>query len=73
MKKKLTLLLLLFSVLSFAQVIVSGKVVDADVQQALPGANVTVKGKVDKTDRARWFCSFGRIRLYNHWAGRNNT
>jgi iron complex outermembrane recepter protein len=49
MKKNfLTLLLLIFSVSSFAQVVVSGKVVDADVQQALPGANVTVKGKVDK-------------------------
>lgn len=49
MKKNfLTLLLLIFSVSSFAQVVVSGKVVDADVQQALPGASVTVKGKVDK-------------------------
>ena len=49
MKKNfLTLLLLIFSVSSFAQVVVSGKVVDADVQQALPGANITVKGKVDK-------------------------
>jgi iron complex outermembrane recepter protein len=49
MKKNfLTLLLLIFSVSSFAQVVVSGKVVDADVQQTLPGANVTVKGKVDK-------------------------
>jgi iron complex outermembrane recepter protein len=49
MKKNfLTLLLLIFSVSSFAQVVVSGKVVDADVQQTLPGATVTVKGKVDK-------------------------
>ena len=49
MKKNfLTLLLLIFSVSSFAQVVVSGKVVDADVQQALPGANITIKGKVDK-------------------------
>ena len=49
MKKNfLTLLLVIFSVSSFAQVVVSGKVVDADVQQSLPGANVTVKGKVDK-------------------------
>jgi iron complex outermembrane recepter protein len=49
MKKNfLTLLLLILSVSSFAQVVVSGKVIDADVQQALPGANVTVKGKVDK-------------------------
>ena len=49
MKKNfLTLLLLIFSVSSFAQVVVSGKVVDADVQQALPGATITVKGKVDK-------------------------
>ena len=55
MKKKfLTILLFIFSVSSFAQVVVSGKVVDADNQQALPGANITVKGKVDKgtiTDR----------------------
>ena len=49
MKKNfLTLLLLIFSVSSFAQIVVSGKVVDADVQQALPGANIIVKGKVDK-------------------------
>lgn len=49
MKKNfLTIFLLIFSVFSYAQVVVSGKVVDADVQQTLPGANVTVKGKIDK-------------------------
>ena len=49
MKKNfLTLLLFIFSIPTFAQVVVSGKVVDADVQQALPGANILVKGKVDK-------------------------
>jgi iron complex outermembrane recepter protein len=49
MKKNfLTLLLFIFSIPAFAQVVVSGKVIDADVQQALPGANILVKGKVDK-------------------------
>jgi iron complex outermembrane recepter protein len=49
MKKNfLTLLLFVLSFSSFAQVVVSGKVVDADVQQALPGANILVKGKTDK-------------------------
>ena len=49
MKKNfLTLLLFVLSFSSFAQVVVSGKVIDADVQQALPGANILVKGKVDK-------------------------
>ena len=49
MKKNfLTLLLFVLSFSSFAQVVVSGKVVDADVQQALPGANILIKGKVDK-------------------------
>ena len=49
MKKNfLTLFLFVLSFSSFAQVVVSGKVVDADVQQALPGANIVVKGKVDK-------------------------
>lgn len=49
MKKNfLTLLLFVLSFSSFAQVVVSGKVIDADVQQALPGANIVVKGKVDK-------------------------
>lgn len=47
-KNFLTLLLFVLSFSSFAQVVVSGKVVDADVQQALPGANIMVKGKVDK-------------------------
>ena len=49
MKKNfLTLLLFVLSFSSFAQVVVSGKIIDADVQQALPGANILVKGKVDK-------------------------
>ncbi len=49
MKKNfLTLLLVIFTLSTYAQVVVSGKVIDADVQQALPGATVTVKGKVDK-------------------------
>jgi iron complex outermembrane recepter protein len=49
MKKNfLTLLLVIFTLSTYAQVVVSGKVVDADVQQALPGATITVKGKVDK-------------------------
>jgi iron complex outermembrane recepter protein len=49
MKKNfLTLLLFIFSIPAFAQVVVSGKVIDADVQQVLPGANILVKGKVDK-------------------------
>ncbi|MCU0467975.1 MAG: TonB-dependent receptor [Arcicella sp.] len=47
-KNLLSLLLVLFSISSFAQVVVSGKIVDADVQQPLPGANVVIKGKVDK-------------------------
>ncbi len=49
MKKNfLTLLLVIFTLSTYAQVVVSGKVIDADVQQPLPGATVTVKGKVDK-------------------------
>ncbi|MDZ7897599.1 MAG: TonB-dependent receptor [Arcicella sp.] len=49
MKKNfLTLLIFALSFSSFAQVVVSGKVIDADVQQALPGANILIKGKVDK-------------------------
>jgi iron complex outermembrane recepter protein len=49
MKKNLFFVLLSFlSFTSLAQVVVSGKVVDADIQQPLPGANVIVKGKVDK-------------------------
>jgi iron complex outermembrane recepter protein len=49
MKKNfLTLLLVIFTLSTYAQVVVSGKVVDADVQQALPGATITIKGKVDK-------------------------
>jgi hypothetical protein len=49
MKKNiLTPLLLIFSVSTFAQVVVSGKVIDADFEQILSGVNITVKGKVDK-------------------------
>jgi iron complex outermembrane recepter protein len=49
MKKNfLTLLLFICTLSTYAQVVVSGKVVDADVQQTLPGASITVKGKVDK-------------------------
>ncbi|MES2518289.1 MAG: carboxypeptidase-like regulatory domain-containing protein [Bacteroidota bacterium] len=49
MKKNiLTILLLLFSMSSFAQVVVSGKVIDADFEDILSGASIVVKGKVDK-------------------------
>ena len=47
-KNLLTLLLLIFSISTYAQVVVSGKVVDADLEQVLSGVNITVKGKVDK-------------------------
>jgi len=49
MKKNILILLfIIFSVSTFAQVVVSGKVIDADLEQILSGVNITVKGKVDK-------------------------
>lgn len=47
-KYLLTLSLAIASVMSYGQVIVSGKIVDYDSQSPLYGANIVVKGKVDK-------------------------
>ena len=48
MKKNiLTVLLSFFYFAASAQVVVSGKVVNANLEEILSGVNITVKGKID--------------------------
>ena len=50
MKKNiLTMLLSFFYFAASAQVVVSGKVVNANLEEILSGVNITVKGKIDKS------------------------